>query len=175
MAVFPDQVHAKAKAFVDALCKLARSQYSLAPGAQLAREYNRLRELALEAAPGLDRRLLADEVYVRDTAGEERSAASYVEIETYARQVMEQMALLGSRQSQLATPLEFGNDRPAKGYDVQAIRQKFNQAYQPWTAQDDEHLRARFAEGAPISDLAEEMGRQPGGIRSRLRKLGLAE
>jgi hypothetical protein len=47
------------------------------------------------------------------------------------------------------------------------------QAYQPWTAQDDTYLRERFEQGASVTDLADEFGRQPGGIRSRLKKLGL--
>lgn len=175
MTISPEQVHAKAKAFVDALCKLPRSQYGATPNGQLAREYNRLRELALDVVPGLDRRLLPEEVQLRRTAAGELSAASYVEIETYARQVMEQLTLVLGRPGPPADPVAAPAGVPAKGYDVQAIRRQYNQAYQPWTAQDDEHLRTRFAEGARTADLADEFGRQPGGIRSRLRKLGLVD
>lgn len=60
-----------------------------------------------------------------------------------------------------------------KSYDVALIRQEFNQAYLPWSAEDDSYLRKRFLEGATIADLVSEFGRQPGGIRSRIRKLGL--
>ncbi len=61
-----------------------------------------------------------------------------------------------------------------KSYDVAAIRKEFSQAYAPWRDEDDAYLRKRFLEGATISDLVSEFGRQPGGIQSRLRKLGLA-
>jgi hypothetical protein len=60
-----------------------------------------------------------------------------------------------------------------KSYDVAAIRREFNQAYAPWTKEDDAYLRERFLQGATIADLVSEFGRQPGGIQSRLRKLGL--
>src|SRR5207245_11371239 len=59
-----------------------------------------------------------------------------------------------------------------KAYDITAIRREYNQAYAPWSPKDDEYLRSRFLEGATIDDLVSEFGRQPGGIRSRLRKLG---
>jgi hypothetical protein len=59
-----------------------------------------------------------------------------------------------------------------KSYDVAAIRRDYNQAYLPWSAQDDAYLEQRFLEGASIDDLVLEFGRKPGGIRSRLRKLG---
>lgn len=60
-----------------------------------------------------------------------------------------------------------------KSYDVALIRREFNQAYATWSEEDDTYLRKRFLEGATISDLVSEFGRQPGGIRSRIRKLGL--
>ena len=100
----------------------------------------------------------------------ESCAASYVEVETYARQVLE---LVGSALGMGARDPGGAADRePTKAYDV-AIRERYGQAYQPWTHQDDEHLRACFAAGAPIGDLADELGQQPGAIRLRLRKLGL--
>ena len=61
-----------------------------------------------------------------------------------------------------------------KSYDVADIRCEFNQAYIRWTEREDAYLRERFLAGATIAELVSEFGRQPGGIRSRLRKLGLA-
>lgn len=43
----------------------------------------------------------------------------------------------------------------------------------PWTADLDEELRRRYLLGAAPDTLAREMGRNEGGIRSRLKKLGL--
>jgi hypothetical protein len=60
-----------------------------------------------------------------------------------------------------------------KSYDVSTIRREFGQAYAPWSKEDDAYLGKRFLEGATISDLVSEFGRQPGAIRSRVRKLGL--
>ena len=54
-----------------------------------------------------------------------------------------------------------------------AVRKECNQAYAPWGEEDDAYLRSRFLEGASIEDLVSEFGRKPGGIRARLRKLGL--
>src|SRR4051794_928680 len=88
-------VHAKAKSFVEALAHLLRGGQEVAPRGHLARDYNTLRSLALEAEPGLDRRLLGPEVPVRVAgSGEEVCDAGFVEIEIYARQVLGQLALL---------------------------------------------------------------------------------
>src|SRR5882724_2804188 len=84
----------KARAFVEGLTRLPRSARAAVPRAHFARDYNTLRKLALEAAPGLDERLLGEAVGVVETAEGEFSCASYVEIEVYARQVLEQLAML---------------------------------------------------------------------------------
>jgi hypothetical protein len=105
---------------------------------------------------------------VTDTPDGEFSQASYVEIEVYARQIVEQLALLvNSRPPRALT----GAGTP-QGTGA-AIRKEYHQAYAPWSEGDDEYLRSRFLEGATIEDLVSEFGRQPGGIRSRLRQLGL--
>jgi hypothetical protein len=177
MAVTPAQLHAKAKAFVDTLCKLPPDQYAATPSGQYGRDYNTLRKLALEALPGIDEQLLGHYVSVRPVPGDwEVCDARFVEIETYARQILEQAAVALSRPAvqpvRPALP-----ERPAAGrekaYDVEAIRREHNQAYVPWSETDETYLRSRFLEGATIEDLVHEFGRQPGGIRSRLRKLGL--
>ncbi len=60
-----------------------------------------------------------------------------------------------------------------KAYDVGGIRQSFPQAYAKWASADDDRLKALFANGWKIDDLAAEFRRKPSAIRSRLRKLGL--
>jgi hypothetical protein len=169
-------VHGKARAFIEALTRLPRSARAAAPHGHFARDYNTLRKLALEVAPGLDERLLGKYIGMYETPGGEFSQASYVEIEVYARQIVEQLSLLlnspGAERATAATPQEHGTT-PVKAYDVAVIRKEHNQAYAPWSEEDDEYLRNRFLEGASLEDLVSEFGRQPGGIRSRLRKLGL--
>jgi hypothetical protein len=165
----------KARAFVEALANMPRSAHGSNPHGHFARDYNTLRQLALEAVPDIDERLLGKFVHVVETPNGELSRASYVEIEVYARQIMEQLVLMDRvRHQKTPTAIAFSVPKaePQKTYEVQAIRQEYSQAYAAWTAQDDEY-RARFTEGASISDLAEEFGRKPGGIKSRLSKLGL--
>ena len=93
-------------------------------------------------------------------------------------QIVEQMALLLNPPGVApvsAAPAQESSPSQPKTYDVAAIRKEHSQAYAPWSEQDDEYLRSRFLEGATLEDLVSEFGRQPGGIRSRLRKLGLVQ
>ncbi len=62
-----------------------------------------------------------------------------------------------------------------KAHDVEVIRKKHPNAYRPWTPQEDERLRRLHAIGMSIAELAQALGRQTGGIRSRLKTLGLSE
>lgn len=54
-----------------------------------------------------------------------------------------------------------------------AIREKHPQAYRPWTEEEEEKLKTMFTRGKQTKEMCEKLGRQPGGIRSRLKKLGL--
>lgn len=58
---------------------------------------------------------------------------------------------------------------------LEEIRKRYPNAYRPWTAEQESLLVARHAEGASLAELAEEIGRQPGGIEARLERLGLIE
>lgn len=62
---------------------------------------------------------------------------------------------------------------PQKAYSIKNIQKNYARAYTPWTKDDDEKLRQRYNQGTTINDLVKEFQRQPGGIRSRLKKLGL--
>ena len=64
-------------------------------------------------------------------------------------------------------------DLKPKSHDVEEIRQTFPRAYQPWTADEEEKLRSQFLDGSSPDELAADLGRQPGAIRSRLTRLGL--
>ena len=52
-------------------------------------------------------------------------------------------------------------------------RKKHLRAYDPWSKEEDERLSKRYKDGLTINQLASEFQRQTGGIRSRLKKLGL--
>ncbi len=67
----------------------------------------------------------------------------------------------GGRTPAPAAP-RFGSTRSAR-----------SKAYQPWSRDEEDRLRDFFDKGAPISQIADTLGRKPGAIRSRMRKLGL--
>jgi len=53
------------------------------------------------------------------------------------------------------------------------IRKTYPQAYTPWTQQADERLAQLFQAEKSVKEIAQELERHPGAIRSRLTKLGL--
>lgn len=57
------------------------------------------------------------------------------------------------------------------GFD--GIRTTHPQAYRAWTAEEEAQLKKLFERGKQMKEMQEKLGRQPGGIRSRLKKLGL--
>jgi hypothetical protein len=61
----------------------------------------------------------------------------------------------------------------AKSYDVAALRQSHGKAYAPWTEDEERDLRRRHQAGESVGAIAAELGRKPGAIRSRLKKLAL--
>jgi hypothetical protein len=63
--------------------------------------------------------------------------------------------------------------RTEPGLDLVAIRRKYPNAYQPWTAVADRRLMEKFGNGHTVAELAEEFGRGRGAIRSRLTKLDI--
>ena len=58
-------------------------------------------------------------------------------------------------------------------YSVYACRQEYPNAYNPWSEEDDKALAGMCCHGATIEELAAHFGRKPGGIKSRIKKLGL--
>jgi hypothetical protein len=48
-------------------------------------------------------------------------------------------------------------------------------AYETWTDAEEAQLRRLFLRGWSVARLAESLGRQPGGIRARLRRLELID
>ncbi len=65
------------------------------------------------------------------------------------------------------------SELPGSSSGFDKIRQRHPRAYEKWSAEEDERLRAQYGQGRDVSELAELFGRQPSGIRSRLIKLGL--
>lgn len=62
--------------------------------------------------------------------------------------------------------------RQGNGNRYDEIRKTYPNAYTKWNDADDERLNSLFLEGKTVEELVLIFGRQPGGISSRLRKLG---
>ncbi|MFB7541460.1 hypothetical protein ACFC0N_16370 [Streptomyces zaomyceticus] len=58
-----------------------------------------------------------------------------------------------------------------KAYTVEAKREQHPNAYKPWEPGDELRLAERCAQGASLSDLSREFGRNEGAIASRLLKI----
>jgi len=58
---------------------------------------------------------------------------------------------------------------------IAEIRKKYARAYMPWTELEDQKLLELYEDGVTIMEIATELGRQPGGIRARLQKVGLLD
>lgn len=62
-----------------------------------------------------------------------------------------------------------------KTYSVAKIRETHPAAYQKWTSEEEDRLIVYFRAGKTTTVIAAILGRKFGGIRSRLRKLGLVK
>lgn len=60
-------------------------------------------------------------------------------------------------------------------YRMADVRAAHPNAYARWTPDEEERLVERFRAGTSIAELARGLGRQPSGIRSRLKKLQLID
>jgi len=60
-----------------------------------------------------------------------------------------------------------------KSYSIVDIQKKFPTAYEKWTNEEEQRLINGYNNGKTIKELSELLGRQQGGIRSRLKKLNL--
>jgi two-component SAPR family response regulator len=83
---------------------------------------------------------------------------------------VEFIALVGENQN---TFLQRQQNLSSPKYSVQEIRKTYSHAYETWTKEEDERLRQAYTKGVTINNLANDFQRNPGGIRSRLKKLGL--
>ncbi len=64
---------------------------------------------------------------------------------------------------------------PQKKHSIEHIRKTYPRAYESWSKDEDERLKQHYSQGMTINNLAAEFQRKPGGIRSRLKKLGVTQ
>ena len=60
-------------------------------------------------------------------------------------------------------------------YSVYACKQDFPNAYELWNSDEDCELTAMWGSGATVEELSAHFKRKPGGIISRIKKLGLED
>ena len=60
---------------------------------------------------------------------------------------------------------------PDYGERMDKIKHQHPRAYERWTDEEDARLSAMHARGRTVAEMAQQLGRQPSAIRSRLTKL----
>lgn len=60
-----------------------------------------------------------------------------------------------------------------KKYSIEEKRRGHARAYEPWTAEEESNLRMGYSQGRGVNELAEQHGRAPTAIISRLYQLGI--
>lgn len=106
---------------------------------------------------------------------------------TLSRPVRASRGLMRKKKSSLSPPLlgpasprrERGEKEGAgggsKSHSYEKIRAIHPHAYRAWSPEEETALQRLYHKGVQMREMAEMLGRQPGGIRSRLKKLGLTE
>lgn len=65
--------------------------------------------------------------------------------------------------------------QPPKAYAVKDIQKRHPRAYEPWTPEEETQLRELLASGLTVAQIAGQLARQRGAIRSRIARLRLFE
>ena len=84
-----------------------------------------------------------------------------------SEQALRELESMAERKIERAANLE-----PSR---IDQLRETHASAYKKWTVEEEERLKTGFISGQSYEALGEMIGRQVGGIQSRLKKLGLIE
>jgi hypothetical protein len=140
---------------------------------------SRLRSLKGLYLLGLNERALRVHPKAVDKDAEFRAASEA------ARGVISTKALAGREAAFLAScrarsqagpaaePRQQRSSTHPKSYDVASLRETHAKAYAPWTTAEENDLVLRHSQGETVNAIAASLGRKPGAIRSRLKKLAL--
>ncbi len=63
--------------------------------------------------------------------------------------------------------------KSTRSYSVVDVRTKYPRAYEKWSDEQDKILKKSVQDGLAVGEIAKNLQRKPGAIRSRIRKLGL--
>jgi len=98
-----EDIEGQAEAFVQVIGKLSVKERAAQPYAQYGERFNQVLALAKEALPAIDSRLWPPAIEVpRARMGPSHAAATYAEIETYAKQLLR---ILGQHSALPAGPI----------------------------------------------------------------------
>lgn len=61
----------------------------------------------------------------------------------------------------------------SKKYSLNGIRKKYSNAYGKWDSNEESKLIEMYTSGKKVDEIAAHLGRKTGGIKSRLKKLGI--
>ena len=64
--------------------------------------------------------------------------------------------------------------RPKDNSHLERARESFPRAYEKWQPEEEKRLADQFNSGHSVSEIAQELGRPPSAIASRLRQCGIA-
>ncbi len=141
---------------------------------------SRVRTLAGLSLGGINARALQVHPEISEKDVEFRAASSRAQA-IFAAMNAEELAKLQENfvracGGHIATKTELkvrAKEKEQKGAKLAEIREKFPNAYRPWTEAEDADLVARFNSDEKQSYIAQKLGRKPGAIHMRLVKLGL--
>ena len=68
-----------------------------------------------------------------------------------------------------------GGYLPGKTHAYDKVREKYRDAYKPWSVEMDDELTVMYCEDITVRDIATHFGRSKGAIRARIKKLELEE
>jgi ATP-dependent DNA helicase PIF1 len=130
-----------------------------------------LNERALHVHPNA----VAKDAEFRAASEAARGSVSHLDAADLARRQEAFLAANGAR-AQLRDMVPSGRPKGAgypKSYEVAAMREIHGKAYAPWTQAEETDLKRRHKAGETVDAIAAQLGRKPGAIRSRLKKLEL--
>jgi hypothetical protein len=141
---------------------------------------SRVRTLAGLSLGGINARALQvhPEISEKDVefrAASERAQAAFARMDAGELAKMQENFVRACG-GHIATKTELkvrAKEKEQKGAKLAEIREKFPNAYRPWTEAEDADLIARFNSDEKQSHIAQKLGRKPGAIHMRLVKLGL--
>ena len=140
---------------------------------------SRLRELSGLHLLGLNERALRVHPVAVEKDAEFRAASEAARVEAGKSSLApKQQAFLAACRVQSPKPSPSAPGRPRmpwtpQGAALEAMRATHAKAYAPWSGEEDSDLKRRHQAGETVDGIASHLGRKPGAIRSRLKKLEL--